>query len=373
MIDHEGLNAATKHFATAPIFQNIESNEFEVDNYDLFAIAIAKRDRLKSLLKNLASAARFQLMVFTEPPNLALAAPRDDRIEKTLYLKPATAIESVGNASKSHNPTILWLTNNVVAQLGFEYLLNLKQECPDCLIVVQDYDNHHWYRMSAICMLLSDIYVPSHYHTPPFAQHLLVHTFKVIPIGSIQWREAFLLANIHQIASTTRINQPKGTHTPYNRFPYRNKLVGTLNQNFSEVRFSQDQSFHHLSEEGKLLDWIQAKLHYIVPVGHDIPIRFFDALITGGLPLIPEKLESKIQLMNVPSDYYLTYNINDIIAPMRNLDNWIKHFDQMGPTGAIERFSFAMKNFHVNAIASAILDFLIELSSKESKTNYEYP
>ena len=371
MIDHAGLNAATKHFATAPIFQSIESNELEVDNYDLFAIALAKRERLKSLLKNLASAARFQLMVFTEPPNLALTAPSDDRIENTLYLKPATAIESIGNASKRHIPTILWLTNNVVAQMGLEYLLNLKQKCPDCLIVVQDYDNHHWYRMSAICMLLSDVYVPSHHHTPPFAQHLLVHTFKVIPIGSIQWREAFLIANIHQIATATRTNQPKGTHTPYNRFPYRNKLVRALNQNFSDVRFSLDQSFHHLSEEGKFLDWVQAKLHYIVPVGNDVPIRFFDALITGGLPLIPERMESKIHSMNIPSDYYLTYNVNDIVDPIRNLDHCIKYFDQKGPKGVIERFNFAMKKFHVNAIASAIIDFVIELSNKESKTDYE--
>jgi len=359
--DFSQLEEAALALLNSPLLSTLEQTELALDNTDLFSIALRKRERLKSLITLFRKASAFRLAILANPPNLALADPSHDLIVKTIWIESSDTSDILQLLEAESIPTLIWCTNNVIGKLGINGILAIKHRHPEYLFVVQDYDNHHWYKMSIICMLIGDIYIPSHYHHPPLSQHLQIHPSRVIPIGSIQWRRRFLTQQIDQMITAKRENLPKGVHTPYNRFPYRNKVIATLNTRMPKVSFSQDQNFHKLTEQEKLQDWLTAKLHFIVPVGDDIPIRVFDALVTGGIPIIPDRLFAALDALAIPRDHYFTYSVDDIVEPNRRLEQWIDLFDRKGTDGIISRSLRSIEHFHIDSIGKQILNFTFQL------------
>ena len=87
---------------------------------------------------------------------------------------------------------------------------------------------------------------------------------------------------------------------------------------------------------------------------NDLPLRFFDSLVTGGIPLIPMTLKPYVDFLKIPPEYYLCYGPKDIIDVENFITVGLKVFKKLGKEGQIARFNFALQHFHADAIIAKL-------------------
>jgi hypothetical protein len=262
-----------------------------------------------------------------------------------------------GPGNRSVGPIIM--TNNQLAQLMRTFdsttLSNIRFIWGGFPFVVHDFDNHHWYQVTFFAQVFADFYFPAHPNIEANLSADLLSIQQPIPIGSIQWESNFLENNKLKIIRADRSDRPLGRHNYYEKFKIRNRTIATLNQYFDDVKINFDQEYEHTDTGNRLLEWCGRKLHFIAPVNGDIPIRFYDAIITGGLPLIPKSLESAVRFFEVPEEHYVTYEPRDIFTPQPLVKEAIEKFDERGYIGVANRVNFGLYNLHVDATARKML------------------
>jgi hypothetical protein len=233
---------------------------------------------------------------------------------------------------------------------------------------MHDYDNHHWYKMSIFGALLSDIYVRAHRHSMPYIDALLPHPTFTVPIGVTQWQRRFLFKSIDKILHAHRTERPGGRHRLYPRFELRNRMIATFALCAPEVGFTDCARFNNQSQEEKLEDWLTTKVQLCAPVGNDIPIRFFDSLITGGLPAIPERSEEAVRGIGVPEEHFISFGPIELANPAATVHAWSERFDKLGQAGIIARLSHCIEHFHIDHTIKKLLHLVFTLaSSKQSR------
>jgi hypothetical protein len=212
------------------------------------------------------------------------------------------------------------------------------------IFVVWDWDNHHWLSLSYPLAAISDIYCPSHYENLYELTRFNAATAPV-PCGIVQWPAAFLKAHAEDLVSAERSDQPLGRHIMYGGFQYRNQVIATLSQRYPSVGFSTHQ-FHELTPEQKFEEWMQHKLHFIVPVLNDVPIRLFDAWVTGGIPLVPESLRFSPVFSDVNACDIAFYSAADLIEPADLIERACRLFDEGGAAAILRRHRYGLAHHH---------------------------
>jgi hypothetical protein len=255
---------------------------------------------------------------------------------------------------------LVLMTSNVFAEIGIEKLGLLYSRLPRTIFAVHDYDNHHWFNNNIQAAIFSDVYIPSHQGDNLIASKINPNIFGGIPCGTNQWSKEFIQAHSESLLKPSRSSEPLGKYYLYQKFSHRNKAIATLNQAYPTVGIV-DKDFHTLSEDQKWQEWVDHKLHWIIPVLNDLPIRFFDSLVTGGLPLVPSGLSPYIEALGIPKKFYITYGPLDLIEHKHFTDLANFQFDQLGPAGIIERHKYALENFHVDVIVEKIISKIHEL------------
>jgi len=273
------------------------------------------------------------------------------------YKPPQATIEFFNmNTVESFEPnSIVILSNNNVMvdnHLGKYFEFYLKH--PSCLFVIWDFDNHHWFALSSMLAASSDLYVPTHSD-----QLELLSRYNNImagPIGSgtIQWSRDYLEEHKDLILQTVnRVNEPLGTHIEYPQFPLRQKNLTILHQTLPSVKLV-DGSYHSRDMLDRFKEWCSHKTHWIVPVLNDAPIRIFDALITGGIPIIPRSLKYHRDIVNL-WDHVLFYDYEDIQNPLPITEKANNLFDKRGIEGVLDRHTISCYNYHVDKRVESIL------------------
>ncbi len=294
-----------------------------------------------------------RLVVVTNPTNLQHVAPADKGIVADLISEEEMIASISGQKFDFFDESVVLLTNNNVAKIGIENMAVFAANAKTTIIAIHDYDNHHWLNLSLQLSIIADIYFPAHFTDLSLISRLTHSTHIGIPTGSIQWKRKFIHDRLGKIISTERSDLPLGKHYFYGRFKYRNKILKTIEQHYPTVGLL-NSDFHSRNAEDRFNEWVDHKLHWISPVFGDLPIRFFDALITGGLPLVPVSLEIYLNYLKIPSRFYCTYSAEDIISPQPFIGRAIQKFDTLGVEGIAERTLFCLQNFHVDEIVRQI-------------------
>ena len=149
--------------------------------------------------------------------------------------------------------------------------------------------------------------------------------------------------------SIKRKESPLGRHNFYPKFEYRNKVITTISKHIPSVGFVDASCYHETGSSMRWNEWIGHSCHWIVPTKNDLPIRFFDALITGGIPIIPDSLKTQVDSLNIPAEYYESYAPIDVIDPIKVANRAHKKYISLGRLGLIERHIYTLKNFHLDA------------------------
>jgi len=87
---------------------------------------------------------------------------------------------------------------------------------------------------------------------------------------------------------------------------------------------------------------------------NDAPIRIYDALITGGIPIVPRSLKYHRDVVNM-HDHILFYDYEDIQNPLPITEKANKIFDDNGKDGILARHNLIMNNYHVDNRVETIL------------------
>ena len=231
--------------------------------------------------------------------------------------------------------------------------------CPDTVFLAWDWDNHHWLSLSYPLAALVDVYCPAHYENL-YPLSRFNAAIAVVPCGTVQWTVAFLRARQELMLNAVRADGPLGKHIYYGAFGYRNQVIATLEPRYPDVRFTTHQ-FHDLTPDEKFLEWVGFKLHMIVPVLNDVPIRLFDAWVTGGIPLVPESLRFSAVFADVDARDVVYYSAADVLEPQAMVKSAVDLFDSGGREGMLRRHNYGLLLHHGEQRLKRMLDVARDL------------
>jgi hypothetical protein len=259
------------------------------------------------------------------------------------------------NSNFDFNDSLLLLTNNNLAQIGPSDFSRFIEQYESSVVVIHDFDNHHWHHLSIACAAVADMYIPAHLSSNIVQSRINCNIDISLPCGTIQWTRELLFSHLEKIINLNRSKSPLGMHHFYEKFKYRNSVISTLEKHIPSVKLSLE-NFHIRSAVDRFNEWASHSCHWIIPVHNDLPIRFFDALITGGIPIIPGSIVNQMKYFKIPNHFYVTHDALDIFNPAEIVQKANELFETQSFEGILERFQFCLANFHINSIASRIID-----------------
>lgn len=253
------------------------------------------------------------------------------------------------------NSLLILNNNDFSSELCFEVVSKIKKGSINLQICIWDFDNHHAADTSIRLLHLSDFYFSAHPHNFGVLRRLSLSFKGVLPASVIQWSKDFLLSSLQQMLSSPRSNELFGAHVYYPPFTYRNNVINKVSEVFPGVCFS-DLNYHSRTIEDRFTEWCSYKIHFIAPVSDDLPIRLFDALITGGIPIVPLSLKSLLHSLSI--DYFVVfYDEHDLDHLHIKVDEAISKFDRDGVDGMKKRINFTLENHHINSRINFLINF----------------
>jgi hypothetical protein len=250
--------------------------------------------------------------------------------------------------------------NDVASPQAQSVYKELVKRCRDTCFAVWDWDNHHWLELSGFLAAHADVYCPAHHENLYQLSRYNWNIAGPIYCASIQWPDKFLSDWLAYILAAERSNDPLGKHIPHPAFIFRAQTIATVNQYFPTVTFSTPE-FHNRTREDRMREWCSHKSHWISPVLNDIPIRLFDSLITGGIPIAPASLRFLEPVASIPRDQIVFYSAADILNPRPIATAAAAMFDAGGIRGLLARHNYALQKHHANRAIKQIVEVCQEL------------
>jgi hypothetical protein len=354
-VRHHGVNCITIGEAVTKATVDTFPADF------LFNISRIKQRRLHALQSALTPSAPIYLSQFfssIEHPSDVLATYKNH-----VFLQ-GVPHGTINNGS----PCIVIANNNDCARRrdSDEWSATLSAN-PHCLFVVWDFDNHHWLRNSFYAALYSDIYIPSHSANFSLLQQLSTRPLTIVPCSTGQFRlrqiDDFLKAKTLSIQTRKKVS---GLHRFYQQFGLRNSMIERMAAHCpDDVGFTPENRYDSRQHESNFAAWTSFAISFISPVNDDVPIRFFDSLMSGGLPLVPYTLQSHLDALNIPPNFYSVYLLHELYdSPALVIDRAYAHFLAQGERGVRARASYAARHHHRTHSLRAILDQVFHLLAK---------
>lgn len=321
----------------------------------IFPLAYLKAKQLREKRQRMAGRGFKRVILLTEPPNLINVSDelQGFKIEKIPTSQFMAQCEEMPPGGSLFDHCLVILTNNVLAFAHPQRFAAMQKKTPQTWYAIHDYDNHHWHEMSAQCALLADTYFPAHYGDISFATRLEANIVLGVPIRSIQWKKDFVVKKIEEMLEKgdKRLETPDGWHAPYAKFAYRNSVVQKLSETYPDVGFTSAENFHALTPEEKWDQWVKHRYHFIVPTNHDIPIRFFDSLITMGIAVIPRSLKPILHSISAPEENIFFYDSHGLSNP-----NELLKLENLAPAEILNKKHLSICNsVHVDESINVIL------------------
>jgi hypothetical protein len=328
-----------------------------IENEDFFQIAFEKEKIFRQKKDLFKSSPPSKIVVITNATNLGnvsneIHATKINTLEEERLCTGAFVSSEVRSLLEN---SIVILTNNNLARIRPDRLAEVIEGCPSSIFALHDFDNHHWYEMSLQAAAICDVYIPAHLDSYAIVGRINSNTIHNIPCGSIQWTKSFIETHGELLTKNVRRQEPLGIHSYYPKFVFRNRVLKTVNEHFSTVGLLPGD-FHGRTAEDRWNEWTSFQLHWIAPVHNDLPLRFFDALVTGGIPLVPASLRVYLEILCIPRDFYILYNAVDLLDVREFVDRANNAFMEAGSEGVMERHSFALEKFHVDSGVMKIVE-----------------
>lgn len=233
------------------------------------------------------------------------------------------------------------------------------------LIIGWFWDNHHHYYENIEVINWVDICIPAH----GFSTDLLQSGESIldevsVPVCTTQWTREQAQKLFEKYGYKERSNSLYGGFTRYDFAAQRNHLIEQVQKEIPENRvilFDQEHEavYFGLTLEERFAQWCNYKVSLCLPLDKDLSQRFFDALLCGQIPIIPEDtldLDSVIPAYTQAKLPILKIKSNDLNGIKKTYHEAIKLFDSEGIKGVKKRHQFALENH----LLIHRIDFIIE-------------
>jgi hypothetical protein len=287
------------------------------------------------------------------------------------FFETPTTIETLGNIDQH---TIFLLTSHLPQKSGINSLvnfINLGLTTP-AAIVIWDWDNHHHLFISTTLSLVSDLYFYSHNANEYEITKFCDYSFHV-RAASCQWEQEFLEENIALVVRKDRSNETLGRFVHYGLFESRNRLVERLSQKLSNIRFVDGGLYFQMSALERLELWTGHKTHFIIPTLDDVSTRIFDALVSGGVVILPQRYAAKRFFESLNENDFELYDEYDLLEPERLAGRANTKFNREGVSGALRRATEALKkDTGISRLSEIREKFWDTLDAIKLKSNLEF-
>jgi hypothetical protein len=264
--------------------------------------------------------------------------------------------------------SILLITNNDIGGNLSGYI-DFYNRSPHVLVIIWDWDTQHWIQMSAMLGMHCDFYIPAGSENSFLLTHFNPCFIGPIFAGVHQWSRRFIAENFGCLLET-RKNEPFGPHAFYGKYQRRNRAIATVTKAFPSINFSNNE-YRNKSDIENLREWGSYKTHWIVPILGGVPIRVYNALAVGGIPIVPSFYRNMPEVALL-GDIPLYYDVSDLIDPYAINQQAIEKFDSAGESGVVERVSFGLENLHIDHRCEQILTAAQKFISRTIDGNYDY-
>ena len=251
---------------------------------------------------------------------------------------------------------------------------NYLKEPDSPLGVLWSYDNHHSFANTIITHSIFDVLIPAHANYTDYLVTAPTLLLPATPCGLAQWTPAVVMEGYANFRDNERTNKLDGGYNLYfNRNAYRNAKISQLSKGMpdSHVRgvVFNEQRYWQNSDLDNLKEWMSHKVSIAVPVNNDLPIRVFDALAAGQIPLVPGWLGSFDSIISpelqrsLPIVKFFDYNVEEVSRAHKKA---LELFDQGGAEGIVRRRDYCLNTHTLNHRYADILtkiENLIDIDS----------
>ncbi len=245
------------------------------------------------------------------------------------------------------------LNNDIRGSIEKYKVLFNSRQCS--FFIIWDWDSQHWVEMSCNLAFFSDFYVPVSSDNAYILSHFNPFLLGPVFVGVYQWSKNFIACNM-ELLLRARKNTPYGPHYFYSAFPRRNRAVVTLSKKFPDINFA-DNTYKLTADIDNLRSWSDHKAHWIIPVRSGMPVRVFNCLITGGIPIVPSFYRSLFESTDLPRGVQF-YDVIDLLEPEKLQQTANNFFDQQETAGLIQRVGNALKIYHIDSRSDMILELV---------------
>ncbi len=331
-----------RNLAPTQMAELIEATQAE----GFFHLAAAKDSRVKALRQHFSTTPVRKIWFSNNLGGFAFSLPGVETgvLDKDFFSEPDLHANAAKRALLA-DCIVISNNNDLAAQVEPNPFSLFYGACDTTVFIAWDWDNHHWLDLSTFLAAHSDLYAPAHHENLYLLSRYNWLTCGPVYCATVQWPRSYLADKLGAMLATARSNDPLGKHIPYGQFAFRMRVVSTLSQSIASIGFS-DRNFHNRSRDDRAQEWYSHKLHWIVPVLNDVPIRIFDALATGGIPVVPESMRLLPCVATIPREHILFYGPMDIVEPGALIARGNALFDAGGAEQIAARHRYALEQHH---------------------------
>ena len=222
--------------------------------------------------------------------------------------------------------------------------------------VIWNYDNHHSFTGNIVKGSIFDVFVPAHTNYTDYLMTAKCLLVSPTPCGLAQWTPDFVREGFEKFGNQERSNKLDGGFTLHNyRGAYREKFIEELSQALPNsdvrgVRFGEKGYWRNDPMEN-VKTWMSYKSSVSISINNDIPIRVFDALAVGQIPLVPSWLSGFDSIIPQSEQKRLPvvrYYENSAAEVARAHRQAIELFDKDGYEGALRRHNYCLEHHTLN-------------------------
>jgi N-hydroxyarylamine O-acetyltransferase len=248
-------------------------------------------------------------------------------------------------------PDVLVIIGSVVDTREREIARAVKEADPRCRFVAWHLDNHNHYLRNARLAAAADLSIPAHATSVDYLSRWAAggRLGPIVPLAVLQWPVRMLAQLYEQSLGYPRRDSLSGHFAFYPAARRRNYFLAEAMTQWPEAELSlrANWTYHKRSAVDRFQSWRGYKTSLVLPVCEDLPIRFFDALAAGQVPIVPRDILDFDRVIPLADQATLpVVRLDDYsVAALRAAhEEAIDAFDRDGEAGAERRHRYVLDN-----------------------------
>ncbi len=261
-------------------------------------------------------------------------------------------------------------------------LKSLRSQGFSGLLIGWFWDNHHHYYENIQVVDWVDICIPGHGFTGEiFKGSWNIFSEEAVPLCSTQWTIEQAQEFFNLYGNQERSNQLYGGFTRYDFASQRNSLITQVQQKIPNNKVclfdeADQEVYFGLNSEERFAQWTHYKVSLCLPLEGDLSQRFFDALLCGQIPILPESILDLDQVISpliqesLPIIRFQNYTVENV---QQAYEKAIHLFEEMGVEGITRRHKFVLENHMFVHRLQRIIDHLVQLAANCKQLTLNIP